>query len=76
MTPPRQPAGECYYERVDGMFLLRRQLPSGRVISIEVDGNTFYVHLNMNNSDNRPENIKVVTEEREAIALLEGFDQE
>lgn len=70
----------CYIERVDDMVLLRRKLPSGRVISIDtcdsamLNGGAGIAHLNMNNGDNRVENLKWV-KEAEARKLLMEFEE-
>ena len=59
-------------------MLLRRKLPSGRVISIDtcdfamLSGGAGVAHLNMNNGDNRFENLKFV-KEGEARKLLMGW---
>ena len=58
----------CYIERVVDLVLLRRKLPSGRIISIDtcefamLNGGAGIAHLNMNNGDNRVENLKWVKE--------------
>ena len=69
----------CYVERVDDdLVLLRRKLPSGRIISIDtcdfamLNGGAGIAHLNMNNGDNRVENLVVVKED-EARRLLMGY---
>ena len=70
----------CYIERVDDMVLLRRKLPSGRIISIDtcdsdmLNGGVGIAHLNMNNGDNRIENLKWV-KEAEARKLLMEFEE-
>ena len=71
----------CYIERVDDdLVLLRRKLPSGRVISIDtcefamLNGGAGIAHLNMNNGDNRVENLKWV-QENEARKLLMEFEE-
>ena len=69
----------CFVERIDGLALLRRKLPSGRVISIDtcdfamLNGGAGIAHLNMNNCDNRVENIKWV-KEGDARKLLTEFE--
>jgi hypothetical protein len=70
----------CYIERVDDdLVLLRRKLPSGRVISIDtcdfamLNGGAG-IALNMNNADNRVENLKWVKED-EARKLLMEFEE-
>ena len=69
----------CYIERVDDdLVLLRRKLPSGRVISIDtcefamLNGGAGIAHINMNNGDNCVENLKWVNE-GEARGLLMGY---
>ena len=69
----------CYVEMMeDDLVLLRRRLPSGRVISIDtceftmLNGSSGIAHLNMDNGDNRVVNLKYVTE-AEARALLLNF---
>ena len=69
----------CFVERVDeDLVLLRRKLPSGRVISVDtvnfdmLNGGCGIAHLNMNNSDNRALNLKWATE-AEARKLLMEF---
>ena len=71
----------CYIERVDDdLVLLRRKLPSGRVISIDtcdfamLNGGAGIAHLNMNNSDNRVKNLKWV-KEGEARKMLMDFEE-
>mmetsp|Transcript_29058 Transcript_29058/g.67995 ORF Transcript_29058/g.67995 Transcript_29058/m.67995 type:complete len:198 (-) Transcript_29058:1960-2553(-) len=70
----------CYVECVDDdLVLMRRKLPSGRVISIDtcefamLNGGAGIAHLNMNNGDNRVENLKWV-KEAEARKLLMEFE--
>ena len=70
----------CYIERVDeDLVLLRRKLPSGRIISVDtcdfamLNGGDGIAHLNMNNGDNRVENLKWV-KEAEARKLLMEFE--
>ena len=67
----------CFVEMVDDMALLRRTLPSGRVISIDTmdfemlnDGRGI-AHFNMDNGDNRVDNLKYVTESEARKMLLE-----
>lgn len=73
-------AAFCFVETIDDMALLRRTLRSGRVISMDTDGFTMLndgygiAHLNMNNADNRVENLKWVTES-EARELLLSFQE-
>ena len=71
----------CYVERLDDdLVLLRRKLPSGRVISIDtcnfalLNGGAGIAHLNMNNGDNRVENLKYV-KEGEARKMLMDFEE-
>ena len=71
----------CYIERVDDdLVLLRRKLPSGRIISIDtcnfamLNGGAGIAHLNMNNGDNRGENLKWVKED-EARKMLMDFEE-
>ena len=71
----------CYIERVDDdLVLLRRKLPSGRIISIDtcnfamLNGGAGIAHLNMNNGDNRGENLKWVKED-EARKMLMDFGE-
>ena len=68
----------CYVERIDDdLVLLRRELPSGRII--DIDTNDFdmlndgigIVHLNMNNGDNRIENLMWVKESQARKMLME-----
>ena len=67
----------CYVEAVDGLVLLRRRLPNGRVINIDtcdfdmLNGGVGIAHINMNNGDNRVENLKMVTEAEARKMLLE-----
>ena len=71
----------CYIQEVDDMILLRRKLPSGRIISIDtmdfamLNGGAGIAHLNMNNGDNRVENLKCVGE-AEARKLLMEFEDD
>ena len=72
----------CYIEEVDeDLVLLRRKLPSGRIISIDtmdfalLNGGEGIAHLNMDNGDNRAENLKRVNE-AEARKLLMEFEEE
>ena len=61
-------------------MLLRRKLPSGRIISIDtcdfamLNGDNGIAHLNMNNGDNRVENLKCVKED-EARKMLMDFKE-
>ena len=70
----------CHVEKKDGMVLLCRRLPSGRVISIDtmdghmLNGGTGIAHLNFDNGDNRVENLEYVGE-IEARKLLCGFEE-
>ena len=63
------------------MVLLRRTLPSGRTISIDtmgfsmLNGGTGIAHINMNNGDNRVENLTRVNERR-AREMLLSFDED
>ena len=68
----------CYVEMVEeDLVLLRRRLPSGRVISIDtcefamLNGSVGIAHLNMDNGDNRVANLKYVTEAEARRLLLE-----
>ena len=68
----------CYVERFDDtLVLLRRKLPSGHIISIDtcdfamLNGGCGIAHLNMDNSDNRIENLKWVNEGEARRMLLE-----
>ena len=67
----------CYIEAIDDMVLLRRKLPSGRVISIDtcdfalLNGGTGVAHINMDNGDNRVANLKNVREPEARKMLLE-----
>ena len=76
--PEKGTSDECFVETVDDMVLLRRKLPSGRVISIDtVDGQMLrggegIAHVNMDNSDNNITNLRPVSE-REARAMLMEF---
>lgn len=67
----------CYVELVEeDLVLLRRRLPSGRVISIDtcefamLNGGVGIAHLNMNNGDNRVDNLKYVSEAEARHLLL------
>ena len=60
------------------MILLSRILPSGRVISIDTcefemlnNGGKGLAHLNMNNADNRIQNLKYVSEAEARKMLME-----
>ena len=59
------------------MILLSRILPSGRVISIDtcefemLNGGMGLAHLNMNNADNRIQNLKYVSEAEARKMLME-----
>ena len=70
----------CLVQPVADLVLLSRILPSGRVISIDtcefamLNGGAGIAHLNMNNSDNRVENLKWV-KEAEARKLLMEFEE-
>ena len=71
----------CYIERVDDdLVLLRRKLPSGRTISIDtcdfamLNGGAGIAHLNMNNGDNRIDNLKWIGE-AEARRMLMDFEE-
>ena len=67
---------ECYVEHVDGLVLLRRRLPSGRIISIDTCNNDMLTggygiaHLDMNNANNVPSNLKWVNEAEARVLLL------
>ena len=68
----------CYIERVDDdLVLLRRKLPNGRVISIDtcdfamLNGGGGIAHLDMNNGDNRVENLTWVKESEARKMLME-----
>ena len=71
---------ECVDDDLDSLVLLRRKLPSGRIISIDtqwfamLNGGAGIAHLNMNNSDNRVKNLKRV-KEGEARKLLMDFEE-
>ena len=71
---------ECVDDDLDSLVLLRRKLPSGRVISIDtqwfamLNGGAGIAHLNMNNSDNRVKNLKWV-KEGEARKMLMDFEE-
>ena len=60
----------------EDLVLLRRRLPSGRVISIDtcefamLNGGVGIAHLNMNNGDNRVDNLKYVSEAEARHLLL------
>ena len=66
-----------YIEHLDDLVLLCRKLPSGRVISVDtcdfamLNGGTGIAHLNMDNGDNRVENLKVVKENEARMQLME-----
>ena len=70
----------CYIERVDDLVLLRRKLPSSRIISIDtcdfamLNGGTGIAHLNMNIGDKRVEILKSV-KEAEARKMLMDFEE-
>lgn len=59
------------------LVLLRRKLPSGRIISIDtcdftmLNGGYGIAHINMDNSDNRADNLKYVTEAEARQLLLQ-----
>ena len=59
------------------MALLRRMLPSGRTINIDTmdfamhNGGQGLAHINMNNSDNRVNNLKYVSEPEARKMLME-----
>ena len=61
----------------EDLVLLRRRLPSGRVISIDtcefamLNGSVGIAHRNMDNGDNRVANLKYVTEVEARRLLLE-----
>ena len=67
-------------QRKQSQMLLRRKLPSGRVISIDtcdfamLNGGAGIAHLNMNDSDNRVKNLKWV-KEGEARKMLMDFEE-
>ena len=69
----------CYVERVDeDLVLLSRKLPSGRVISIDtgenfemLNGGCGIAHLNMDNGDNRVQNLAWVNEDQARKLLME-----
>ena len=69
----------AYSEKIDnGLTLLRRILPSGRVISIDTSegnllrGGKSIAHVDMNNSNNNIENLKMV-DLKDALKLLHEF---
>ena len=68
---------ECVDHDLDSLVLLCRKLPSGRVISIDtcnfamLNGSAGIAHLNMNNGDNRVENLKLVNEDEARKLLME-----
>ena len=76
-----QTSNGCYVEHMDGLVLLRRKLPSGRVISIDTCNNDMLTggygiaHLDMNNANNIPSNLNWVNES-EARALLLNFTED
>ena len=68
----------CYVEMVEeDLVLLRRRLPSGRVIWIDtcefamLNGSVGIAHRNMDNGDNRVANLAYVTEAEARRLLLE-----
>lgn len=68
----------CFVRLVDeGVVLLSRHLPSGRVISIDtcefamLNGGVGIAHVNMDDRDNRVENLKYVTEAEARRMLAE-----
>lgn len=71
---------ECFVETVDDMILLRRKLVSGRIINIDTcDGELLaggygIAHIDMNNGNNRIDNLKRVTE-FEARRMLMEFEE-
>lgn len=72
----------CYIEDVgDELILMRRKLPNGRIISIDtcdramLGGGHGIAHLNMNNADNRADNLRYVSEQ-EARYRLSTFQEE
>lgn len=66
----------CFVERGDGMVLLSRRLPSGRVLHVDtldgamLSGGSGILHKNFNNSDNRVANLAYVTEAEARKALM------
>jgi hypothetical protein len=70
-------AKHLFLRKSDGMVLLCRHLSNGRIIQIDTDdfkmlnGGFGIAHLNMDNSDNRIDNIKLVTEAEARKMLLE-----
>jgi len=70
-----------FIEEVNEMKLLRRQLPTGRIISIDISGGgflkggRFIAHLDMNNSNNCINNLEMVNSD-EAIKLLMDFEDD
>ena len=71
---------ECYLLEADGIQVLARSLPSGRIIKIDtydgamMTGGKGIAHLNMHNNDNRPMNLGWVNE-RQARAMLMSFEE-
>ena len=72
---------ECFVEEADGLVLLCRKLPSGRVVSIDahpgpgpslLEGGFGIAHLNMDTSDNAWQNLRWVNE-KEARRMLGAF---
>ena len=69
---------ECFVEEADGMTLLSRRLPSGRVLHVDtmdgmmLKGHSGIAHLNFNNADNRAVNLAYVGE-MEARKMLLAF---
>ena len=67
----------CFVERVDGMVLLCRRLPSGRVLHVDtldgdmLDGGSGILHKDFNNANNRVDNLAYVGEVEARKALAE-----
>jgi len=69
---------ECFVERVGGMILLSRRLPSGRVLHVDtmdgamLSGGTGILHKDFNNANNAVSNLAYVgeIEARKALAAF------
>ena len=69
----------CFVERTDGMVLLSRKLPSGRVLHVDtmdgamLNGGSGILHRDFNNANNAVSNLAYVgeIEARQALAAFE-----
>ena len=68
----------CFVERIDGMVLLSRRLPSGRVLHVDtmdgamLNGGSGILHKDFNNANNAASNLAYVNE-MEARKALAAF---